>query len=305
LSSSFIELERVNGLNYTGGNNKYTNKKGWTMMSVSTQWQLNLQAAERYEQILVPTILGPAAQALVERTPLQGGESVLDIGCGTGAAARFAAEKVGDSAQVVGIDINAGMITVAKSLPPINGLAIDWYVDSAYQLPMGDKTVDVAFCAQTLQFLDDKPAALMEINRVLKAGGRAALSMWCDIRENPYFHALVEAITRHISGQNIAMGLQAAFGLSEVNEIRSLLSEAGFKNVDIEIRRLDLEMPDLEEFVPLHISATPMAAGFYEASQTSQREVIREITNRLERYATGTGVRIPFKTYLTMAAKGG
>jgi ubiquinone/menaquinone biosynthesis C-methylase UbiE len=54
-------------------------------MATSTQWQLARDAAERYERILVPAILGPVARALVEWSSLSDGEAVLDIGCGTGA----------------------------------------------------------------------------------------------------------------------------------------------------------------------------------------------------------------------------
>jgi ubiquinone/menaquinone biosynthesis C-methylase UbiE len=87
-------------------------------MATSTQWQLARAAAERYEQILVPAILGPVARMLVEWANLRHGETVLDVGCGTSAAARYAAEQVGPTGRVVGVDINAGMIEVARSLAP-------------------------------------------------------------------------------------------------------------------------------------------------------------------------------------------
>lgn len=64
-------------------------------METSTQWQLAQDAAQRYEQILDPAMLGPAARARVEWSDVQSGQAVLDVGCGTGAAARFAAENGG------------------------------------------------------------------------------------------------------------------------------------------------------------------------------------------------------------------
>ncbi|MEJ2158430.1 MAG: methyltransferase domain-containing protein [Desulfobacteraceae bacterium] len=100
-------------------------------MEISKQWQLARGAAERYERILVPAILGPAAQALVDWTGLRDGESVVDVGCGTGAAAQGAAKKVGPKGRVAGVDLNPGMIDVARSIPPNSGAPIEWFEDNA------------------------------------------------------------------------------------------------------------------------------------------------------------------------------
>lgn len=92
-------------------------------MATSVQWQLAHDAAVRYEQILVPSILGPFARALVDWAQLPAGDTVLDVGCGTGAAARAAAEHVGLAGSVTAIDVNPGMLDVARSLPPVRGAA--------------------------------------------------------------------------------------------------------------------------------------------------------------------------------------
>ena len=271
-------------------------------MTTSTQWQLARDAAERYERILVPTILGPAARALVEFAAPQAAEAVLDVGCGTGAAARCAAERVGSAGRVVGVDVNAGMIDVAQSLPPVEGATVEWLVKGAYEMPFVGAEFAVALCAQTLQFLDDRPRALAEMYRVLKPRGRIAVSLWCDIRESPYFDALVQAVTDHI-GTETAMGLRAAFGLSEPETIRALVKGAGFSNLRTTVKQLDLRLPVLSDFVPRHVSATPMAAGFNSASPEKRHAVIENVSDKLASYGTGAGVRVPFRTHLVQATK--
>lgn len=271
-------------------------------METSKQWQLALDAAERYERILVPTILGPAARALVARSGLRKGGAVADIGCGTGAATRFAAEDVGPSGRVAGVDVNEGMIDVAKSTVAVPGAAVEWFRASAHDLPFADGEFDVVICAQTLQFLEERPRALEQMHRILEPGGRLAVSLWCDIRENPYFRALVDAITENI-GPETAAGLRAAFGLSDAHAIRALFAEAGFRNVDAMVERLDLDLPKPRDFVPRHVSATPMSAGFQAASEEARLAVVREMSEQLAPYETKDGIRVRFSTHVVTGVK--
>ncbi len=271
-------------------------------MKTSTQWQLARESAERYQSILTPAILGPFAQALVDVTALQSNEQVVDVGCGTGAAARYAAEAVGNSGRVTGVDVNTGMLEVARSLPATQGASIEWREANATQLPLDDHSIDAVLCAQTLQFIKEKNQVLSEMRRVAKSGGRVAISLWCNIEDNPYFYTLVEAITRHI-GPEISAGLKSAFALSDVNEIYDLLKEAGFEQVDMTVTQLDLKLPKLTEFVPRHISATPMATGFNRASDTTRQVVIQDVTEKLSQYQTNSHAQIPFKSHMIIARK--
>lgn len=268
-------------------------------MTTSTQWQLARESAERYQHILTPAILGPFAEALVDHAALQRNERVVDVGCGTGAAARHAAATVGSTGQVIGIDVNASMIDVARSLPAVPGAAIDWQVANATQLPLDDGSVDVVLCAQTLQFLPDKQASLSEMQRVTDRDGRIVLSLWYPIEDNPYFHTLVSTIARHI-GLETAVGLQSAFSLSDADEIYQLLQEADLAQIEMTVVQLDLPLPHLAEFVPRHISATPMAAGFDQAATAVQQTIIREVVMSLSRYGDNGRIQIPFRAHVIM-----
>src|SRR5689334_8372947 len=155
----------------------------------SEHWQLEGSAPELYQRYLVPAVTGQWAADLVERAALQPGERVLDVACGTGVVARLAAARVGPSGRVAALDLNPGMLAVARTLPgePGEGAAavIEWYEDSALALPFPEASFEVAFCQLGLQFFPDRPQALQEMRRVLVSGGRLALSVFGPIEHNP------------------------------------------------------------------------------------------------------------------------
>jgi ubiquinone/menaquinone biosynthesis C-methylase UbiE len=271
-------------------------------MSTSTQWQLTRESAERYEDVIVPTILGPFARALVEWAAPARGATILDVGCGTGAVTRIAAEQVGPSGRVIGVDVNPGMIYVAHSLPAIQGAPIEWHEQSAYSLPLADQSIDMVFSAQMLQFLPNKDVALAEMYRVLKPGGRVAISAWSAMQEIPYFQVQVEAAAKYL-GAEVAAGLKAGFGLSDADEFRQYLDAAGFTDVEMIVCQLDLPLPNLKEFAARHIRATPLVASFNTASPAAQQALIEEIVSRLAQYETNSGAQIPFRSHFVRARK--
>ncbi len=75
-----------------------------------------------------------------------------------------------------------------------------------------------------------------------------------------------------------------------------LPADAGFGRIEAETRRLDLLLPPLGDFVPRHVEATPMAAGFAAASEPARGEVVEEVCERLVTFAAEQGARVPFAT---------
>lgn len=118
---------------------------------------------------MVPT-LRPVAHEVVRRAALRPGESVLDIGTGTGTAAALA---VGDGRCVIGLDAALGMLAIARrDVPDVEFLQADFT-----ELPLDDGSIQVVLAVHALLFADDRVAALREWRRVAAPGGRISLSV--------------------------------------------------------------------------------------------------------------------------------
>jgi ubiquinone/menaquinone biosynthesis C-methylase UbiE len=91
-------------------------------MTEPESWQVSTEAAEVYESCFVPAIFGAWARPVADAAVLRTGDRVLDVGCGTGVLAREALERVEREGQVVGLDLNEGMLAVASRTEP----RIEW-----------------------------------------------------------------------------------------------------------------------------------------------------------------------------------
>ena len=133
-------------------------------------------AAENYQRYFVPAIATPVSAGLLQTARLQPGEHVLDVACGTGTIARLAAEAVGSTGSVTGIDLAPDMIDVARAtLAPAEPL-IDWHIGDAARLPFPDDTYDSVLCQMGLMFISDRSAVIAEMRRTLVPGGRVVMT---------------------------------------------------------------------------------------------------------------------------------
>jgi SAM-dependent methyltransferase len=167
-------------------------------------WQLAGSGPAQYERYQVPSLFQPLAERLLATVPLRTGERVLDVACGTGIVARLAAQPIGTTGLVTGVDLNPGMLEVARAHTPTSGAAVDWREGDAEALPCDDESYDVVLCQQGLQFFPDQPRALREMYRVLKSGGRVALNVWRGLEHNPFNQAVAAGLARHVSAEAAA-----------------------------------------------------------------------------------------------------
>jgi ubiquinone/menaquinone biosynthesis C-methylase UbiE len=272
-------------------------------MSQQGQWQVAGSAPEVYERDLVPAVFGVWAPILVDLPRHRPGERVLDVACGTGIVARVAAARVGPTGSVVGVDLNPGMLSVARSVVSTDarsGGQLHWQEASADKLPFPDGSFDVVYCQLGLQFFADRAAALREMRRVLDAEGRLALMVWQGIHESPGFAALAEALERHV-GQAAATIMRAPFGLSNADELEDLVRAAGFQGITIQQRSETVRFPSVEGFVLSYVSGSPLASLVLQANDAARDALITDVRNALGKYTSNTELAFPIAAHLLTA----
>ncbi len=196
-------------------------------MSDIQRGQVVASAADVYEEFFVPALFGQFAAPLCAAAALAAGERVADVACGTGAATRVARNCVGSSGSVIGIDVNEAMLeTAARTVPDV-----DWRCGRAEELPIEDDAVDVALCQFGLMFFDDRGAALAEMARVVRPGGRIAIATWSELDRSPGYREMTELLRDEL-GPQAARSLEQPFVLGDPSDLRALLQAAGLRDVE-------------------------------------------------------------------------
>lgn len=233
---------------------------------------------ENYERYFVPAIAAPLAVGLIETAALQPGERVLDLACGTGIVARLAAERVGPAGTIAGLDINPGMLAVARAAAP-PAAAIAWHQAPADATALPDAAFDVVMCQMGLQFFADKAAALREAHRILAPGGRIVVNAPGPAPE--LFIVLADALARHIK-PGLAPFVQQVFSLHDTAQLQALIAQAGFTQATAEPGIKTLALPPATAFLWQYVRSTPLAAAAAEAGEAARAALERDIAARWE-----------------------
>lgn len=242
-------------------------------------------APENYEKYFVPAIGRPLAEDLVARASLTAGERVVDLACGTGIVARLAADQVGPSGTITGVDMNPGMVAVARSTAPA-GVPISWHEANAASLPLEDASHDAVLCQLGLQFFPDKLAALQEAYRVLAPGGRFVVNV--PGPEPELFAALAQAVARHVSDQAAGF-VHVVFSLHEPEELGRLLAQAGFGSVDATSSTTTLRLPEPTAFLWQYIHATPLVSTIAALDDKQRAALEQDVVSRWQRHVASDG----------------
>lgn len=240
-------------------------------------------AAAAYEDLHVPALFKQWAPLVLEAARIRAGSRVLDVACGTGVLAREAARLTGDSALVSGLDANPGMLAVAEELAP----TIDWTEGIAESLPFETGSFDAVVSQFGLMFFLDRVAALSEMNRVLKLGGRVAVAVWDSLENSEAFPIEVELL-QNLVGPEAADALRAPFVLGDKARLLSLFEKAGYQSAEIDTIRGTARFPSIRTLVEADLRGWLPVMGV-TLTEDQIEMVLREAEQALRVYVTADG----------------
>lgn len=224
------------------------------MVNQSDQGQVNANAAEVYEEFFVPALFEEWTNRVVDAAGIQPGHKVLDVACGTGVLARTVANRVGPAGSVVGLDVNKGMLAVAARIAP----EIEWRQGQAETLPFDDASFDAVVSQFGLMFFENRQAAIQEMVRVLRPGGRLAVAVWDSLDNTPGYAAMVKLLQR-LFGDKVANGLRAPYILGNTQQLQALFGQAELPNVEITTLEGTARFPSIEAWVYTDIKGWVLA----------------------------------------------
>ena len=258
--------------------------------------------AERHDRMLAPF-----AQRLAAGAVFASGQRVIDIGCGCGATTVDAASAVGETGDVLGVDLSPQMLEVARARADAAHVS-EWArfaVADAQTAELGADRFDLALSRFGVMFFDDPPVAFTNIAKVLATGGRLHFCCWQELGRNDWMLVPGLAAAEHVPLPELATGVQPGpFSLADPDRIQSILTQAGFADVQIEPFTTSVLLGgggSVAETLEYLVTSGSGRALLYGVDEQSRAAAIGAVRAALEPHHDGEGVRLGAAAWIVTA----
>jgi len=248
--------------------------------------------------------LAPFGEAAIARARPAAGERVLDIGCGCGASTLAIAAAVGPGGAVLGVDVSTPMLARAREraagFPAIQFARAD---ASTYAF---DGSFDLAFSRFGVMFFDNPRAAFANLRRALRLTGRMAFVCWRSLEENHWMAVPFQAVREAFPSLPVPVwrGVPGPLAFADPDDVRRILSDAGFAAVQIE--PFDHPMPlgdggGLEAAAADAVTIGPTARLLADADEATLDRARQAVQRALRPHLKGTDVSLPGAAWVVSA----
>ena len=244
----------------------------------------------------VPAIFAAWAGPVADAAGIWTGNKVLDVGCGTGVLAREALRRIGPEGQVVGLDLNEGMLAVAARAEP----KIEWRQGDAASLPFKDASFDVVVSQFALMYFTDRVACLGQMWRTLASAGRLAVAVWAPIDRARGYQILVDIAARQCGGEAAGV-LAAPFVLGDQAELAKLFADGGISAAEVTLHEGSVRFPSVKELVRVEVKGSPLADML---SDDAMETLAAESERALAEFVVPSGeIIMPLDAHIVTAKK--
>ncbi|MEP4195885.1 MAG: methyltransferase domain-containing protein [Aliishimia sp.] len=248
-------------------------------------------------------LLAPVLDLLMQAADIKPGETILDIGCGTGTSTLRAAHSAGANGHVLGVDISARLLALAKERLAHLGNANIEEAD-AQTATFGDR-FDKMISRFGVMFFADTAAAFTNIAQALKPGAPLVMVAWSDVRQNPFF-TRPAAAARSVFGDlpKTDRSQPGPFAFEDPNRVRNALQSAGLADINIVESRLNLTpRGNLDDLAELCLEIGPAASAMQKLEGTAQHrsQLKAEIIRQFEPCQSDNASSIPALIHLICA----
>ncbi|GAC1317234.1 MAG: methyltransferase domain-containing protein [Thermoleophilaceae bacterium] len=233
-----------------------------------------------YRRHLEPVIFQPWAERLLDFVGIEAGQRVLDVASGTGVVARAAARRVGAAGHVIASDISAAMLAhVTANLAP-DAATVETLECSATELAVGDATIDAVLCQQGLPFIPDRIAAMREMERVLRPGGRAGVAVWLSNPRLEPFLIYGEALRDRGLPEPFPNAYDSTATSMGREDVRDAFAAAGFREIEVVTDDLEVGWASAEAAAEA-VVGTPYGPVLVALDPSARDQVMADIRHRM------------------------
>lgn len=260
------------------------------------QFSIGADQAEVYEERFVPALFQQWVEPVLQAAEAGPGDRLLDVACGTGVVAREAVRRVAPGGTVTGLDLNPAMLAVARRVVP----GIDWRLGDVEALPFGDDTFDALTCQSAVFFFPDVSAALAEMARVTRPGGRVVVQSFSSLHAQPAYEPWVHMVARH-AGPDAVQLLGTYWSQGEPDAMRERCAEAHLRVTGVHEYLQPAYFPNIETFVLTEVNATPLRDRL---SQPDLDRILAESHEVLRPFERDGRLVVPIAGYVLAAVTG-